>query len=409
MRALSFRFPSVRRRILRVSALLLPALSVLAAGANALERPAPALVREDTRLERREVILRDLVSEQGFDGKYFRILLGDTDTVIPWDASETLRLKAATAYHALTLAREKYVAFFGPLPHLQRKITIRLDQARGYSEVIHFTPDAVYNGALSIGASDDMRDEASAPEWGPEIWFFQPRKVRQEGVFSQIGDILSQNELRQSVLLRLLEGDVESGVKDVIQNRFFLEPHLYSVALSIGIAEILPGLIAKVSSLFKQTLYLDAALIPEIVVHEYGHHALSPWLSLKSRSHLTEGFPNYFAGKFLGLTRLQARGKDYSKGYAPRLGDSSLKYSLDEELGAGAATSSFTYSLLNDLERALGDEGEAVLARSLPYIGRSSSLKPDFQNAILRAISEISANRRSQLIRAQAVFSQRGM
>jgi hypothetical protein len=396
-----------RRGVFFVAVLLwaLPIAPALADGGRKFEIVART---DQGGLESRPAELKDLLSDRSFDGLYFRIVKGAGNEPIPFDGTDPkVLLHAATAYHYLTLAREAYRGILGDQPQLRTRMTIRIDQDRDFSEVSHFTSVPVRNGALSIDASDP-RDALDGLSWDPEIWFFVSQKVR-FAAGEGLGSMLNSPEFKLQLLLGLLEQDVSAASRDVLSNRFYFEPHLYSVALSFGIAELLPIVLEQVVKRIKTTVFVDTALIPEIIVHEYGHHALGPWFGFKQRTHLVEGYPNYFAGRILGLSRLQAHARPYSSGFAPRRGDSGAGYSLQEEYGSSAATSSFTFSLLNDLEDALGPKGPAVLVRALDYIDRSSTLKPDFENAVMRAVSEIIPGSPSALRKAGEVFAKRGM
>jgi hypothetical protein len=383
---------------------LLLATSAWADGA----RTMPVIVRSQGQLVPDRQELTDLTSDSAFDGRYFKVVHAQDETPIAFTNSDSqVVLRAATAYFYMTRAREAYLKLLGDQPQLSRKMTIRIDQDKDYSEVTHFSHQAVKNGALSIDASDP-RDALDGLQWDPETWFFVAEKTR-FAAGAEIGTAINSPEFKEQLLFGLLQQDATTSAQDILANRFYFEPHLYSVAVTFGLSELLPIVLDQAVRHIKTTVYVDTAMIPEIIIHEYGHHALGPWFGFKQRTHLVEGYPNYFAGKILGLVRLQDHAGPYSSGYAPRRGDSGAKYSLDEEYGPDAATSSFVFTLLNDLDAALGDRGQAVVIRALDYIDRSSTLKPDFENAVMRAVSEMVPGSQAALLKASNVFISRGM
>src|SRR6185312_1359748 len=110
---------------------------------------------EKGKLESRQVELKNLLSDRAFDGLYFRVVKSSGKEAIPFDGTDpTVLMRAATAYHYLTVARESYAQIFKSAglpeqPQLSQRITVRIDQDKDYSEVSHFTTQHVRNGALS--------------------------------------------------------------------------------------------------------------------------------------------------------------------------------------------------------------------------------------------------------------------
>src|SRR5262249_2656891 len=101
--------------------------------------------------------------------------------------------------------------------------------------------------------------------------------------------------------------------------------------------------------------------------------------------------------KIWGLKKLQDSAKPFSKGQTALDGSSKVKYSAAQEEGQTATQSSFTYALLQQIEKELGpDEGTTVLTRAiispyfmgdqpLTYVGPESDMKVILENALLGA------------------------
>ena len=121
------------------------------------ERSFEALVRNDNKkpvLE--EVTLTDLISNDSFDGEYFKIVKGKSDEAIRFDADRELTFRAVTAYYHLTIARNYFINKLNSdyVKNL-KKIVVRIEHTNQFSELGHFANDKLdpqYNNALTIPA-----------------------------------------------------------------------------------------------------------------------------------------------------------------------------------------------------------------------------------------------------------------
>jgi hypothetical protein len=385
-----------------------------------------AMVRENGKLVQREVTLTDLNSIKAFDGKYFKVVKGDSEDNIPvsfdppapgqesTEGSPDIRLKAATVYNAFTLSRlyfKKLLTTVGGLTdediaYLDDPVTIRLEMKETFSAAVHYnTLSPVFNGAVTIPATKDNPDikvdinpatQKPIADWGRETWFFAPAEKHSLATAQLIGNTIGQSTFQFEVLESLLSQDVTLAVKAKIEKDFAWQVFAENAAFSIAVSEGAIPILAKFLSAIPTKIYLDAAMLPEIASNEYAHLALYPWLGLKKRTHIVEGYPHYYAAKIWDLKMLQADAKPYSKNFAPRDSTSSVKYSLAQESGPFAATSNFTFSTLAQIDQAFGqDEGLNVTTRAivtpyflgedspLAYIGPDSNLKTHLTNALL--------------------------
>jgi hypothetical protein len=378
-----------------------------------------ALVRVGTALVKKQVALTDLTSPTSFQGRYFTVIEGQGDQPISFDAPSDLRLRAATVYNAFTMSRAYFerllplLANKVPDPtYLDQPMVLRLDMTHPFSSAIHYDlNDTLYNGAVTIPASDDFRDDATAP-WGTETWFFAPKKQKVPNPASQLPGTIDSAQFKLAVFESLAEEDALLAAQNVTMGTFSALSLAENVAVSLGLSFGIGPILSWIINVIPAHVYLDAAMIPEIAANEYAHYALSPWLGLKRRFHVGEGYAHYFAAKITGLVRLQAKAGKYSKGYMPIRGDSSEMYDAMKEVGASAAMSSFTFRVLCDLEKALGSDGVPAIVGTLPYLDSSSSLNIDFTRAVFNSLSDLAAeekkNSQTDLLWAHSVLSNRG-
>ena len=110
-----------------------------------------------TRLYKKK--LTDFIMKNQFEGKYFKIVLGQSNTAIKFDDSdENLVKKAATVYYHLTKARNYWVQTVGSQYAKEKnQTTIRINIDSKYSKVGHYAnanKEKEYNNALTIPAGE---------------------------------------------------------------------------------------------------------------------------------------------------------------------------------------------------------------------------------------------------------------
>lgn len=378
----------------------------------AFEKEFDANVREDGKLKSKKVILKDLISENSFDGEFFTIVKADSTAPIRFDEEQDLVFKAATAYYHLTLARNYYKTLSIEGAKLDDKHVIRIEQDKQYSDVIHMKGEkySQANGALTIDGSNP-EDAEEGYFWNREIWFFEKKPVKRPTAVKTVSKIVNNRQFKNALMGEMLLQDLLSVTNTLMtnsMNSYRLEAHLMSMAYSIGIVELIPR-IFTVAGVFKETYYLDTVLIPEIIHHEYGHIALGHIFGYKTSSPLNEGFPNFFAYKISNQKKLGGNKAGIIKGSQAKNAKSQSTYSMREDFASEAAFGSFTFSLLYQLEQGLGDEALAILIESLKFIDQDSDLKVDFPRAVKRAIDRISKNPNAQKMNANLIFKKKGI
>lgn len=362
--------------------------------------------------ERRE--LTELTSEVAFEGTYFKVVHASGDAPIRFDdADHEVVRRAATVYYHMSNARTVFDHFsLRDRTGLRQKMVIRIDQEQGYSDVNHFDPRPEmreYNASRIIPPSDPFMLAKGVQPWGYEIWFRKAKVQKRPSQMSLMAGQMNSRQFKSMLMGQLLYSDMVSITQSALMGFFNPVDHLISMSFSIGLSELIPQSIGLIGKHVHQRYYLDSAMIPEIAIHEFSHIALAPVFGLKRSTALNEGFANYLAWRVTHLEKLGARAGPFNRSDAPKSALTHAKYSFDQEMLKQAAYGSFTFSLLYELDRALGPEGGEILIRSLNYLNQDSSLNVDLPNAVKQAIQETGSNKKAQWLSALGVFLKRGM
>ena len=404
--------------------------SVLLAGlifsTSLLASEGPAL----TILKRSEKSLRvfytkeemvDLESPNSFEGKYFRIVKGKNKEAISFDEKdEQLLLKAATVYYHLNKARDFWVNEMksenaANLP----RATVRIEIQNLFDELGHFANDArspQFNNALTIpdGETPSWVPADKQDKWGKEIWF-RPRKDILTKELPPIGP----NPIQQG--LAALEQPVLGFVQDqfnvtLMQHLFYpaytTKPLYQSAIQLIGTYAMLK--VAIYGSKYADPLfmdkwyYLDSALVPEIIAHEYSHMVLSDNLAMSHSTPVNEGLADYFAAVMSGKRKVYAKVAGHSNA-APKDTQNKRPYSHWDESNR-TATGDFTLSVLFDVRETLGNEiGDKVVYQSRKYLKTESSTVSDgLLRAILKACDDKCEAPRRDKLKLYETFAKKG-
>ena len=340
-------------------------------------------------------ILEDLTSTDSFNGKYFKVVLGKSNIAIKFN-DKLHSEKASNLYHHLTKAYKFFKSIGNSnLKHINKKIIIRMDITNSFDPYAHFAHDDYqkdFNTALTIPKSNETRLNSVEP-WQNEIWF-RPSKQIYLSSENPILSLFSSRESKTTLELMLVDNALyryfNNGISrqtlDVLSNDRSI---LYLAAGLIGI-ELLPFIIRMVKKDTKKLYYLDTAMIPEIIYHEYAHFALSDHIPLTSTP-VIEGYANFYAGQISNRAKW---------GNGPR------KYSLDQGRNAYMkdlysyglesnffSTSSYVYKLLWGLKRQFSDEEINILIyNSRKYINKESNIKNGLLDSLYKSLPIINKN-----------------
>ena len=372
---------------------VLTALGLSAATSQASEHSFLVQVRDGKNLKAETRSLGDLESDNSFDGKYFKIVKGRSEDAVRFDAEPETVFRAATVYYHMSVARAYFKGLYPDLKPLDEKHTIRVQVTLSYNQAIKMdaeeidrdgvktpNPTRIYNYALTIPKSDALRSRSVEP-WGVETWFYEPQKiVRDDTSSAQIGQLLNSSAVKEAMTLPMLEQDISTITIQAIRagvESIDYKTSLISIALSIGIPQILPYIVQGLSKMIKITYYADTAMIPEIIYHEYSHIAFSETLSPRKEGPLTEGLANYFAAKISGLNKIGAHAKRLVRGYVPQKINAKTKYGNDMDFRQATFHSSFVPSMIMNIDHAIGGSESSHLGEKVMALAAAKYWQPD--------------------------------
>ncbi len=375
--------------------LLVPTLTF----AQVTERTFEAMTRtEDNKPVVGDVVLTDLISNDSFDGEYFKIVKGKSEEAIKFDAEEALTFRAATAYYHLTKARSYFVDkiksdYVANLP----KMVIRIEHFNQFSELGHYTHDNMepqYNNALTIPAGVGLASKGVKP-WGMEIWFRPSKRVnikdlKVNGLQNQEFQVLMsgfRNQIHMQSMQRFLSGAVLAMTQDGAPSPFSTENLIRTVGSSI-IMEVGYQFMDPITKFFSRKWYwLDTAVVPEIIYHEYAHAALSDHLVLSHSTAIIEGMADYFAGKIANSPKLATNIKKYNT-YNGKNAKRKQDYMIQFEMSDYANTD-FVFGLLWEMGKIVGeDKGEDFMFELRKKVTTNSSIRGQLIEGILNTCEE---------------------
>ncbi len=342
--------------------------------------------------------LPDLTSNESFDGKYFKIVLGKSNTPVGFlNENEDLILKAATVYYHLNEARTFWIQKMNSkMAQSLDKITVRLEITNQYDELGHYAHNnrnPQYNNALSIpeGETPSWVPEHRRDKWYKEIWY-RPVKIIPTTELGSLGPnpvTLSLMALKNP-LISFLRNEVNNRiVKEFFYQRYLKRPlleDLFRYAGSYALFKLMYYSSKRADQLFKEKYYyLDSAMVPEISYHEYAHIILSENLQMTHSTPVNEGLADYFAAAQANLQKLYASVPNRSNSSYKNTQERN-KYVHWDELNRNAS-SDFTLSVLWDVRETLGEKrGNTVIYEARKHLTTNgSTISHELLSAILRA------------------------
>ncbi len=382
------------------------------------------LVRQDhsTKTIYKEVELTDLESGDSFDGKFFRIVKGkDKEAVSFHDEDKEVILKAANTYYHLSQAREYWIKKIGSeRPDALPKLTVRIDISNLFDDQGHYAHDnrdPQFNNALSIpaGQTPEWVPEGREDAWGPEIWF-RPKKVVDTRT---LPNTLGPNPLTQ--ILTALEHPVINYARNQLQTsmieRIFypsyssgsLQNDLLRFAGTIALTRFLISSSKRMDPLFMEKwFYLDTAMVPEVVYHEYAHIVLADYLKISHSTPVLEGLADYFAADHANKRTVYSKvpGRSTSQAKDPY---NKKPYTHWSEANR-TASSDFVLAVLWDVRDVLGDEtANKLVYQSRKYLSTDSATISDhLLRAILKSCDDVCPAPRVDKLRLYEKFTARG-
>lgn len=304
----------MEQEMITLQRLLISTLFVLTSAAGAKDSCSTVydiLERQGNRgYQFQRVDFEELDCEKGFVTKDFKLVKENTNEVIGLNGGE-LSEKAANVFYHLKKAKvfwtqeikSKYVNELAQL-------TVRLDIKNAFSAIGHFKNLSVvenYNNAWTVPAGKTPSWAPVQDEWGLEIWFSPMKRIPTRELTRSRGNnpvttglkalerpVLNYAErsIRFDTLDNIFEGTLGSSS---FQNSMFA--HLGTIAITYGLLEASK----RMDYLFLESeYYLETAMIPDIIYHEFAHVALSDNLVPFHSSPVIEGLADYFALQMVG-------------------------------------------------------------------------------------------------------------
>lgn len=383
----------------------------------------PVLIRDEhwrPRIEERE--LEDVDDSGGFQGRRFKLVSGIEEIPIALDTSDPdLRLRAATVLYHLTEAYRYWQNEAGASSLLPvDRMTIRLGITRGFSDLAHFEHERVraeYNNALSIPGGLPMEGLPLDP-WGPEIWFrplkiIDTRELPESGLSpgaNPITTALEQllNPVRNATLQRLIQAGLMRIFYPLSPGPDFRQT-LVRQAGTLAVMSLLLELSRRSDPWFlEKTFYLDTAMIPEVIRHEFAHIMLSSRLQLSHSTPVIEGLADYFAADQGNHPNLADRIRQYSRSL-PKNGKNRTSYSRALERSL-FANSDFVLSLLWQIRDLFGSRiaNRLFLEATRMLNTRESGIRDGLLRALLESCRTQCDQAKRDRMRLRNLFESRG-
>ncbi len=369
--------------------------------------------------QRKSVKLEDLESNHSFDGKFFKIVLKKSNEAIKFNHTE-FRLKAATVYYHLTKARKFWInQLNSDFVKKLGKIIVRLEITNLYDDLGHFSNDnksPQFNNAVTVPAGETPTwvPEHKKDKWGEEIWFRPSKSIH----FSEF----PSNDMNPlTKILRTLEVPYlffERGlfIQNILQHIFFpksvVTPYWQSLIRFSGtwaLTKVIVKSSKKMDPLFMETwYYLDTAMVPEVIYHEFAHVALSDYLDLSHSTPVNEGFADYFAAIMSNKKNLYHEVEGYSNS-APKETRNTIPYTHWLESNS-QATSDFVLSLLMDIRLKMDLEisDQIILNARKDVSTEFSTINNGLLKALLKSCNKLCTHPSSDKFILYDIFSSRG-
>ncbi len=328
-----------------------------------------ALVRSNNGYpENENVVLSNIISEDSFDGEFFKIVKGKSEEAVKFSDEKHVTFRAATAYYHLMKARSYFIEkvkseYVANIP----KMTIRIEHTNQFSELGHFAHDNLepqFNNALTIPAGKGFESRGVKP-WNMEIWFRPSKKINIKDL--RVNDMAQQefqvllaqfrDQIHMQSLNRFLSNVIVAYTKEQqagAPGPFSQESLIRTVGSSLIIEAGYLLMDPLTKALSRKWYWLDTALIPEIIYHEYAHAALSDHLVLSHSTAIIEGMADFFAGQIADSPKLATKIKKYNT-YNGKNAKRKQEYMIQFEMQDYANTD-FVFGMLWEMKKIVGDD-----------------------------------------------------
>jgi hypothetical protein len=378
-------------------------------------------------------MLDKLFCNETFEGEHFKIVYATENEAIKFNNANTALIKkAANAYYHLTIARDFWINeiksdYVQGLP----QITIRLDITNAFSNVRHYKnaeQEKNFNNAWSVPEGETPRFVKDKIKWGKEIWFSPMKKIDSRKHIESKGN----NPIHESLLL-IKDPIIEFNANAMIYSglSFIASPTINSSTLlnttiqRLATVAILYGMVESTKYMDKWFMekwyYIDTALVPDIIYHEFAHIAMSDTMKTVHSVPVIEGMADYFAARITDRKHVYKKMKKISSNKFKNTESKMLYHPYLE--GEWNATSDFTLSLLwagrlefEKLNKRREKRGQGPIANydQIIYqthlgLTENSDIMNDLTGALLEACNEKCLSKRAGLNTFNIVFEKKGL
>lgn len=393
-------------------------------------------VLQRTKKDKYEFVKKEIVDlncNKSFDGKYFKIVHGIEETPISFEHEDKeLVKKAANVYYHLTLARTFWIDEIKS-EHVKslKQLTIRLDITNAYSRTRHFKNEELeenFNNAWSTPEGQTPRFVKDKKQWGKEIWFSPLKKINARNKVKSVGN----NPIHESLVLikEPIEefnkgGLLYQGLGYIASPELGDSAYMVSALQKVGTIALLYGLTHVTKYLDKwfvdKYYFIDTALVPDIIYHEYAHIALSDTMKTVHSVPVIEGMADYFAARMVKEKHLYEKLKKISSNRSKNRKSKTFYHPYMEQ--AWNANSEFTLSLLwfvrMEMEKvnqvrvqrgrtALVDVDQLIYEAHV-HLDEESNILKDLTTSLLSACKKVCKSKRLGLNALHAVFEKKGL
>lgn len=398
-------------------------LIILTLNFELMAREFPVVVRSPKfRAIIKPMNLTNLESTSSFDGTYFKIVNGTSSSAIPFESDPELVLKAATTYYHLSLARDYFVNKVNSekVKNL-KKMTIRIDLTREFFELGPFAnvnKPPVYNTAITIPAGAGFPSRGVAP-WDMEIWF-RPKKVThidELNLRTNIGQIdtlfgIFREQVHMMSFQRFMAGLIGQTINKSNPNSLPSEL-FWQNSMRIAGTSLLMELfyqfrdpLTKLTS--RKHFWLETALIPEVIYHEFAHVALSDHLALSHESPVVEGLADIFAVMISGGSKIATNIKKYNT-FSGKNAKRKQDYQIQFE-NSNYGNADYVLGLLWNVKEVVGETLAPKFMQVLSTkLNSSSSVRNQLVKGIRETCEEICPNPSSQNLEILKIFAKKKM
>ncbi|MBS1963001.1 MAG: hypothetical protein JST04_12350 [Bdellovibrionales bacterium] len=362
--------------------------------------------------------LEGLIARDAFETDHFRVVWKKEEETLTLDriaqiAEETktihkddplwadrdadrIRLMAANVlYHAEAAHRFFTDRLASEDVKKLEKIVIRLDLTNKYSQFERFANDNYqpqYNNALSIEAGKPLKPRPGVGPWQREIWFRPEKKIPIGEILAQLPEDPANAQIREA-RAELYPMQIDLAFRNTLyaafQSRLDSAGYIDSIVRQGGTMLLMEGAfqVLKVVNrvIIPQKFYLETAMVPEIIYHEFSHIALSDYMHPDLSTPVNEGMADFFAASVADSPKLAKKIRAYSTAVGKN-GNKRQFFQMELET-LGKAQSDYVLGLLWGLRDVLGEKPATNLifgARKF-LTTKDSDIRTGLVTALLRS------------------------